>query len=197
MSQSDVIYRLSEATRWLQTYEESLSPYVVRSCGVGSVRRQKQTGVHDLEILLIPLPGTLRDLFGNPLVGNRLDEEIERLAREWGARLLTNGPRKKRLLTPEGPTLEILISSPTRWAVEMVIETGDKDFSHKCVTKRRLGGYLPSDCGVKDGWQVYRNGKNIPLLEEADFLMFLGFPGDLEPARRNGKLHPAYARMGA
>jgi hypothetical protein len=157
---------------------------------VGSVRRQKKAGVHDIELLCIPEPGTQTDLFGALLPGNMLDENIERKAREWHAKLLVNGPMTKRMVLPEGPKLEIYISTPGRWGVEMVIKTGDAEFSKLCVTQRVYRGFLPNDSVIKDGWQVYRNGTRCPMLEEADFLEYIGFPGDLDPVIRSGALLP-------
>jgi hypothetical protein len=130
-------------------------------------------------------------MFNQPLTDrNRLDENIHWLACKWQAKLLIDGPHKKSLKLVEGPVLEIYVSTLRRWGVEMVIKTGDSDFSHKCVTARRQGGYLPSDCVIKNGWQVYRGEKVIPMAEEWDFLKFLGFPEDLPAEGRCGALKP-------
>ena len=192
MSHSEKVYALEDATRWLHEYGLVLCPLVNRICVVGSVRRQKKAGVHDLEVLVIPLPSSQMNLFGAPMPGNRLDEEIKRLAQEWNAELLVNGPMTKKLRLVEGPMLEIYVSTPGRWGVEMVIKTGDADFSHKAVLLRKYGGYLPSNCVIKDGWKVYRNGNPLPMLEEGDFLELLGFPADLDPQVRSGKSVPTY-----
>jgi DNA polymerase/3'-5' exonuclease PolX len=188
MSQSEKSYPLSKASIWAKHYQGFLEPYVERVEIVGSVRRGKSE-VHDIEMLVIPLPGTQLDLFGVPQ-GNRLEENICGLAKTWQAELRMNGPQIKKLGLCEGPTLEIYISTLERWGVEMVIKTGNKEFSHKCVTARRQGGYLPSDCKIRDGWKVYRGERWLPMPEERDFLAFLGFPGELAPDLRNGDLRP-------
>jgi DNA polymerase/3'-5' exonuclease PolX len=189
MSQSEKSYPIDDATQWASKYMTDLRPYFERAAVVGSVRRQKGQ-VHDIEMLVIPKPGIMVDMFQNPLPGNRLDEMIGWLAYEWNAHLLTNGPQVKKLQLVEGLVLEIYVSTEKRWGVEMVIKTGDADFSHKCVTARRQSGYLPSDCVIKDGWQVYRGDRHIPMLGEGEFLSFLGFPANLSPEIRTGNLVP-------
>jgi DNA polymerase/3'-5' exonuclease PolX len=188
MSQADKTYPIDKATKWAELYLGFLEPYVERACIVGSVRRGKSE-VHDIEILVIPLPGTQRDLFGAPQA-NRLEENIYSLSKVWHAELRMNGPQIKKLGLGEGPVLEIYLSTLERWGVEMVIKTGNKEFAHNCVTARRQGGYLPSDCKIRDGWKVYRGEKWLPMPDERDFLIFLGFPGELAPAVRNGDLRP-------
>lgn len=191
MSKSLTRWPLEKADLWMGKYLGLLYPHAQLVVAVGSVRRRKAT-VADLEVLIIPAAGEITDLFGGATT-NSLDENIRSLSEQTGGKLLMNGPQIKKIQTVEGPVLEIYVTTPERWGVEMVIKTGDADFSHKCVMPRKWGGYLPSDTKITNGWQVVRNERVLPMPEESDFLRFLGFPGDLNPSLRTGAQQPELA----
>lgn len=99
---------------------------------------------------------------------------------------MQNGPRVKKLHLAEGIMLEICVSDAVRWPVEIVIKTGPAEFSHKLVTPRRNGGYLPSWLTIKNGWRVYQGDAQAPLEfeSEAQFLELIGL-GWVEPQERH------------
>jgi hypothetical protein len=66
--------------------------------------------------------------------------------------------------------LEINISDVVRWPVELAIKTGPAEFAKKLVTHRRRGGYLPSDCRISDGWQVFQGGERLAFADERAFI---------------------------
>jgi DNA polymerase/3'-5' exonuclease PolX len=152
---------------------------------VGSVRRGKPV-VHDIEILCIPKRApSIDDMFGVASLAatvSLFDTYLPDLARAWKSQIVTNGEKLKRLCFEELP-IEICISSPERWGVEMVIKTGPSEFSKKCVTIRQHDGYLPSNCNIRDGWKVFRNETYFPMENEIDFLEFIGL-GWIEPGDR-------------
>lgn len=166
--------------------EEIIEADVCHSVSVvGSVRRGKPI-VHDVEFLCIPKrKPSIDDMFGMASLASTvslLDAYLPDLARSWKAQIVTNGPALKKLVFEELP-IEICISNPERWGVEMVIKTGPADFSHRCVTIKQHGGYLPSNCKIRDGWKVFRNETYLPMENEIDFLEFLGL-GWIEPCER-------------
>jgi len=145
---------------------EKLAPYCERIEIAGSIRREKAE-VGDIEVVAIPAP------FADAL----LPELIP------GARFIKNGSRYKQIALPEGINLDLfLVRPPVQWGVIFLLRTGPAEFSHKAVTRKRLGGLLPSDCQVAYG-QVWRHEKVIPMPEEEDFLKLLGLPG-LAPQER-------------
>lgn len=93
--------------------------------------------------------------------------------------------------------LDLFIVRPETWGVQYLIRTGNADFSHRCVTPRKFGGYLPDDCKVEDGrvWRYWAGDADMgaakladianPLEtpEESDFLALLGL-GWIEPENR-------------
>jgi len=192
MSASEKRVELAVAEASAARCVADLEPYCVpgRLVVVGSVRRKAAT-VGDIEVMLMPLPSTARDLFGQVVAGaNQVEEHFEQLAAQWGAQVLMAGPKKKTLRLREGLKLEIHLSNSAAWGVEMVIRTGPEEFTRRCVTARRQSGYLPSNCRVTDGWQVRRGAGYVPMPTEGAFLQFLGFAPNLAPESRSGNLRP-------
>jgi DNA polymerase/3'-5' exonuclease PolX len=150
---------------------------------VGSVRRLKPI-VHDIELIVIPKTAPMNSLFGDEMGRvSLLENAWPELVRKWNAQSVKAGPKYKKVLLPEGLHLEINISDPVRWGVEMVIKTGPAEFSHKCVTIRQQSGWLPSNCVIKDGWKVYQNGNPVAMPTEEKFLDFIGL-GWIDPKDR-------------
>jgi len=155
-----------------------LRPYCIRAEIAGSLRRGK-ADVKDIEIVCKPVLTERWDLFGRPAgFWNSLD--VVGLS-DMG-RIIKAGPRYKQI--DLGPIVldMFVVLPPAQWGVIFTIRTGPADFSHWCVTPRKAGGGLPSDCVVKDG-QVWRGGQAIAMPEESDFLAFLGL-GWIEPSDR-------------
>lgn len=161
----------------------------------GSLRRMRPV-VGDIEIVCAPKFQIAKNLFNEEsIIGNFL--ELAPFC-EWGA-FTKNGSRYKQIALNVGINLDLfIVLPPADWGVIFAIRTGPADFSRKCVTKRNMGGYLPSDCRVEDG-QVLRGGtpiydeigvihhweggEHLPMSEEIDFLSFLGL-GWIDPENR-------------
>ena len=172
---------LSQARRIAESVVAELACACERIEIAGSVRREKSE-VGDIEICAIPKIEKNVDLFGFPIEGcSALDIfEYAKIGR-----FVKGKSRYKQILLPDGISLDLFIClPPVQWGVVFTIRTGDADFSHKIVTPRKHGGFLPSDCKVKDG-TVYRNDDPILMPEEEDFLKLLGFPGLSPQARTN------------
>lgn len=173
---------LEKARNIAEQYREELAPYCEQIEIAGSIRRNKPE-VGDIEMVVIPKYETWgMDMFGQPRLYNALEKVIQE-AHNNGLILIKNGPRYKQMQLREGPTLDLfIVLPPAQWGVIYLIRTGPEEFSHKAVTQRNIGGYLPSDCVVRDG-QVLREGVLVPMSEEEDFLELLGMPG-LKPEER-------------
>lgn len=128
----------------------------------GSIRRGK-ADVGDIEIIAIPKTRTEQvGLFEDQtVVVDELDEFLSML-HEGGVvanRLDKNGraawgSKYKRLLfNVDGRSfpLDLFCVVPAQFGVIFAIRTGCAEFSHKLVTPRLLGGWLPTGLRVKDG----------------------------------------------
>ena len=176
-------YPLTFAEAHARKYLGEVARFCERAEVVGSIRRRKPV-VHDIEFIVIAKTAPITGLFGEMGHTSLLQAAWPDLVRAWGAKTVKDGEKYKKVLLTEGLHLEINISTPERWGVEMVIKTGPADFSHKCVTPRVQGGHLPSWARIADGWRVYNgNGQPIAMPTETQFLDFLGL-GWIEPEER-------------
>jgi len=196
---------------------EALVGYFEPACTeikiVGSVSRLKPE-VKDIEILVVPdLTPVKRAMleFGKPvppLYKTALDKLVADMELAGDAHTEANGDRYKKLyLRYAGIKLDLFINiPPSEWGVQCVIRTGPSDFSHWCVSNRKIGGALPNGYFVKHQvvWieseisksQMPENAdKAIALLtdanhfsmpEEIDFFKFCGMEW-IEPKDREAK----------
>jgi DNA polymerase/3'-5' exonuclease PolX len=146
-----------------------------RCIAAGSLRRLRPD-VGDIELVVIPrfAASLLPDVPGASLL------ELELAAWAGQGRLLPAGPNRgaalKKYYIPAlgcGFKLEINISDPQRWPVELAIKTGSAEFSHKLVTHRAHGGYLPGHCRIGNGWQVWEGGYRRGFAEEREFIEWI------------------------
>lgn len=155
---------------------EKFAPYCDRISIAGSVRRKKSE-VHDIEIVAIP------KIIDEPNVFDEIGKREFPSDLFLPYKMIKNGSRYKQMELPEGINLDLfIVIEPAQWGVIFTIRTGPADFSHKLVTLKSFGGYLPGDCKVHDGG-VYRGGALIPMPDEKDFLEFVGL-GWIEPEAR-------------
>ncbi len=166
----------SQAKSIADAMVERLSGYCDRIEIAGSVRRKKSE-VHDIEIVAIPKIIDEPNMFDE--IGKR--EFPSELFLPY--KMIKKGSRYKQMKLPEGINLDLfIVIEPAQWGVIFTIRTGPADFSHKLVTLKSFGGYLPGDCKVHDGG-VYRGGVLIPMPEEKDFWDFVGLRW-IEPEKR-------------
>lgn len=175
MSQTNYRLPLAQASQLARRIVEEIKPCCHRAKIVGSIRRRAET-IGDIEIIVIPKrqPSLIPTIPGESLLDLCLNSLVEqgRLIRANKGQVL------KKYYIPhlynQGimTILEIVVSSRERWPVEAAIKTGPKDFSHKLITPRNQGGYLPSDCHIDQGWQVWRGETLVPIEREMDFIKF-------------------------
>lgn len=172
-----------------------LAPHCLRPpVVVGSVRRGKPD-VKDCEILVYPNPAPPRPEFGQPIYRTALDKCLAMIEHEGTLRRTKGGEVYRQYeirtrlwgveaLTPFKLDLYI-VTDPATWGVQMVVRTGPAEFSNWVVTNRSHNGALPDGYKIQDGWRVTRQDGNTvyPMLEEQDFLDFLGL-GWIDPAAR-------------
>lgn len=138
-----------------------LEPECERIAIAGSLRRKKKT-IGDVEIVLIPKPA--HDLFDGEVFGSmRIEAAIIRQEVE----LIKNGQFLKTFELPDGLKFEIYLTTPEKWGCIFTIRTGSADFSHKLVTKRRDGGFCPSNLHFKDG-RIWNGDQVLDTPEEID-----------------------------
>jgi DNA polymerase/3'-5' exonuclease PolX len=173
---------LAEAAQVAAKIMNDLEPYCSSQAVAGSIRREEPE-VHDIDLLVLANPSTETDLLGELVKESALEIAWPFLMDYWSALPISAGPKEKKFLLPDDIKVEVRISTPATWAVELAIWTGPETFSHNAVTHKSQGGYLPSNCDIKNGWLVYRGETLIPMRHERDFLEFLGL-GWVEPKDR-------------
>lgn len=176
MSQTNKRLSLEVATDLAARIAAELEPVCERVEVAGSVRRKRET-VGDIEFVVIPKfsPSLLPGVPGVSLLEMTLVSMVGR------GRLIpaaaNEGQRLKRYYIPalreDGLKLEINISDEERWPVELAIKTGPAEFSKKLVTHRRDGGYLPTYCQIRDGWQVWEDGERRRFGSEREFIEWI------------------------
>jgi DNA polymerase/3'-5' exonuclease PolX len=144
---------------------ERLSPACHRVEVAGSLRRCAEM-VGDIEIVAVPVLDV--DLFGNPTSVS----EVDRLLAGWPIQLLKNGPKYKQFsfVSTAGNTYTVdlfLQPDPATWGVNFLIRTGSADFSHRMVTPKWQGGYMPNEFRVEEA-RVWRGGGKMLTPEEQD-----------------------------
>jgi DNA polymerase/3'-5' exonuclease PolX len=171
-----------------------LAPACERIEVAGSIRRERPE-VKDVEIVLIPKRGG-KPVWGEPLTGvGQFEALVGSLMRTHqlalDPTLKRNGPKMKRLLYIRGAIrlpVDLFIVTPQNWGNQLVIRTGNAEWSHLLVTPRHRGGFMPDDMWHKDGslWRAKdcEEGEVVPCPDEETFLAALGLP-PVPPAERN------------
>jgi DNA polymerase/3'-5' exonuclease PolX len=176
VSQSPLRLSLDIAADLAARIADGLAPVCDRLEIAGSIRRRCET-VGDIELVAIPRfsASLLPDVPGVSLL------ELELNAWLLQGRLLraNKGETLKQYYIPslarEGHffKLEVNVSDAERWPVELAIKTGSANFSHKLVTYRKYGGFLPGHCKITDGWLVYEGDTRLCFADERDFIEWI------------------------
>lgn len=191
---------LTEATQIADDVIGLLEPVCTRIVVAGSIRRGKPDGIHDIEIVCIPLLGQGGDLLALSDT-NLLNERIEEMLAERTFHLhkdesgkTCNGDKHKKLNYGDA-LIDLYTAEPGNWGNILAIRTGNADFSHALVTPRSMqpfatdGKLMP---GLKpsylkqDGGYLWHAEERIECLEEEDFFKALGVPF-VEPSKRNAE----------
>lgn len=193
MSQANFRLALDIAAGLAARIADGLAPVCERIEIAGSIRRRCPT-VGDIEVVAIPKFSA--SLFPDVPGVSLLDLELIAWLKQGRLLRANKGETLKRYYIPalarEGHyfKLEINVSDPDRWPVELAIKTGSANFSHRLVTPRNrqiapgVYGLLPSHCIVRDEWQVWDAQGLIRFADEREFIEWTC--GEwVEPERRN------------
>jgi DNA polymerase/3'-5' exonuclease PolX len=185
---------------------DDLKIYCTRMEIAGSLRRKKQDGIHDIEIVCVPrvelMESGIVDVFGNPTMPNLVDHLYETLSilpydSSFKDYPLQQGPPDKAgKKSPCGPKYYRLfykkerldlfaVTPPAQWGVVFAIRTGSAEFSHWLVQQ---GWNRKLPIKFEDGRMVSRG--NFPsgveyweTPEETDVFRMLEIPF-VEPENR-------------
>lgn len=169
---------LAEARALAEDVVTLLAPSCTRIEIAGSIRRQK-ADIGDLEIVCMPKServniGLFEEVYRDT---NELDDFVACLLMDgtFSPRLDVNGHRavgeRYKRLSYRGFGLDLFaVLPPAQFGVILAIRTGPAEWSHRLVTTRQSGGWLPDWLKVKDGQLLHRlSGEVIPTPEETDF----------------------------
>jgi DNA polymerase/3'-5' exonuclease PolX len=147
-----------------------LDPYCIRLQVVGSVRRQKPGGIHDIEVLCVPkLVESETTLTPVPALRPETVETLLVRAPFGYGRPDKNGRAapfsdKYYRLTYKQEGFDLFVCQPpAEWGLLELIRTGPADFSHEFVTRLWEYGLRSRDGHIEDA-----KGKRVPTPEEAD-----------------------------
>lgn len=154
---------LKEARVIAEKFTKEIAPFCERVEVVGSIRREKQLGIEDIDILLIPISRELYNLYG--------------VLRKFGVSRITTIAR----LVYEGAKIELHFSTPERWLVDLVVTTGGEE-SNKRLAKACHGKKY--HLSVSKGQILDDYSMPIPLSSEKDVFEVVGLPY-LEPRGRD------------
>jgi len=127
--------RLETAQPIAERVKELLTPHCERVKIVGSIRREKPI-VHDIDMVLIPMP------YAVIMLGGLLTTLGE---------LRANGDKIKRVhLLAENIDVDIYVATPATWATLVLIRTGSKENNIKLCTIAK-----------RKGWQLKANGDGL------------------------------------
>lgn len=143
----------------------------------GSLRRQTNM-VGDIEIVAIPAANMLYDLLDEKIAAGT----ITHLAKKrWGL--------KQRSFWFAGWQFDIFIQpDPLTMPVNFMIRTGCADFSHRMVTRKSAGGWMPDWYEIKDA-KVWCDGEDLLLEDERDIFDLWGIDY-VEPTERTDSYRP-------
>lgn len=163
-----------------------LAPACTRIEIAGSVRREKQEDIHDVEVVVIarksfpqfgsPITSPLEGLCASYREEGVMTPRLDKMGRPaWGEKF-------KRAVW-NGTPFDLFIVTPETWGVLFLLRTGNADFSRGIVTIRSYGGAMPdSGWHIKEG-RLIINGETVATPEEVDVFKHLDLPF-IEPRDR-------------
>ena len=138
-------------------------PYCDRAEIAGSIRREKETGIKDIELCVLPkiltfeappTPGLFEELARTEpetYTQNELAEYLDSSLPTFGERVKgqPDGKYVQFLLYEEfaglpGVKLDLFVFTPENWGLNFTIRTGNSDFSHALLARANGLGYHSS-----------------------------------------------------
>ncbi|MES2464197.1 MAG: hypothetical protein V4671_26845 [Armatimonadota bacterium] len=175
---------------------KQVKPFIVRGAVAGSLRRGKQEGVKDVELVLIPRWEQQPD--GSDLFAERT-VRVNRLFTEWamkpdcpvewiksGTSEVIPFPPKaegrywRGIVKESGAKLDIFLASPENWGAVFLIRTGSKEFTTAVMTQALRVGYR-----FRVG-HLWKGERRIPVPAEEDVFRHLGMRW-VEPSDRQDR----------
>ncbi len=143
----------------------------------GSLRRQKAM-IGDVEIVAVCTDGKLYETLDAKLA----DGKISHLTKKrWGQKL-------RSFLFADIQFDVFIQPDPQTLGVNFMIRTGNAEFSHKMVTKRSLGGWMPDAYNVKEA-RVWQGETALHTPSELDVFALWGMDY-VEPQQRTDEYAP-------
>ena len=173
--------KLQEAKRLAVQVLDFLAPHCQLIEIAGSIRREKPSGIKDIELVAISkrvaVDGTLIDV-GDTVA--KLNEYIAKHA-NCGAPLgwndehgRKNGDRFKALLWRRQP-VDLFIVAPETWGALLAIRTGPADFSQLLVTSVLDRGAMPGHLKQKHG-RLWHGNEPLETPTEQEWFAALDVP---------------------
>lgn len=169
-----------EAFKLASVMVEDMRPFCERIEIAGSIRRQKQSDIKDVEIVAIPKwTAVASGLFAED---STKENELFKWAQtqtavEWikpGTSIIAKWQVKPdgkywRGMFFNGVKLDLFLTTPDQFGLIFLIRTGPADFSHKMVTLKSQGGWLKDELGIRiQGGNIKKGDEIIPTPEEKD-----------------------------
>lgn len=164
-----------------------LAPACERIAIAGSIRRRKAS-VKDIELVAIPKQIPSGDLFGDVMksaLDDLLEAEIAAGRLAWNVQHKGNGPRYKCLWLPDADlAVDLFLADVDNWGNQLVIRTGDGNFTKRLVTSSRFGGCMPDGLRQRDGY-LCRGDERLPCPTEEAFFAAIGVSPVPTPEERS------------
>jgi DNA polymerase/3'-5' exonuclease PolX len=161
---------LAQARQIAERLVIQLAPFCKRIEIAGSIRRCKAE-IGDIELVAIPLPTA--DMFG---VETMEPHQLDTVDWTQYGRMVKGGHKYKQIELSDGINLDLfIVTPPAQFGIQFLIRTGSAEFSHKFVTARQYGGFMPGYLKVKDG-AIWSNNHVIETPEELDVFNLAGMP---------------------
>ena len=146
-----------EARSLAERVVDVISPLARRVEVAGSLRRNRDL-VHDVDIVVIPIPMAFPNVIANELI------------RELGAKIIRSGP-KILTVTFDGKQVDLYSASDQDWGINLLRWTGSKEHNVKlCNRALSMGMRLAVSRGLE------KDGKVIAARTEEEIFAALKMP---------------------
>jgi len=144
-----------------------LEPFCERVEVAGSIRRGKENP-GDIEIVCIPKTEQVKDMFNNVIDSVPVPGFISTINTFEKIKGDPTGKYTQRVY--KGETVDIFMVTRRTWAAQLMIRTGDAEFSHLMMKIANKRGFEQRD-GI-----LYYDGRAVDLVEEKDYFAVLDVP---------------------
>jgi DNA polymerase/3'-5' exonuclease PolX len=151
-----------------------LAPHCLRIEIAGSIRRKKEIGIKDIEIVAIPKP------WETGLFADGIATVVSQWKKIKGDVENDNTCKYTQRLLPSGINLDLFFATEENWGLILAIRTGPSEYSHKVLAR----GWVNHRYKSIKGMLYHTNNKMFcPVPTEQDLYNKINLPY-LEPERR-------------